>query len=67
MVFHSEFHFNAYREQNILYQGLNNADKLQRGNNNSKDNNSEMLDMKLSYLTGFDVGGADLLSKHVFT
>lgn len=25
------------------------------GYDNSKENNSEMLDMKLSYLTGFDV------------
>lgn len=24
-------------------------------NNNTKDKNSEMVDMKLSYLTGFDV------------
>lgn len=31
--------------------------KEEKDHHNSKDNNSEMLDMKLSYLTGFDVEG----------
>ena len=41
--------------------------KEEIGNNNSKDNNSEMHDLKLLYLAGIDVDGADLLSKHMFT